>query len=563
MKRIRCPAVILFLLPLWCARLSGQPASSPWPMFRHDVRRTGRSDYGGPASPSIIWSYNVFSTGGSIALGASERLYVGSRWAPFVYALESGGQFAWSYWPGNFVTGEPAAASDGRIYFGSEDYRLYALKSDGTLSWSYAAGDYISSSPALGDSGRIYVGAGESGSSNDNNLYAFDSAGSLVWSYAAGGMISSAPALGSGERIYAGSFDDRLYALDSDGTLAWSYQTADNISAAPVLYLDFASNSETAIYIGSHDNTLYALSSVGALSWSYHTAGAAFGGITYDPALSSKHNIIAASCDNNLYVLDSAGLLLWSYASGSLSYEYGFAGPCVDASGSIYAGCDDNILYSFTPDGTLSWSYVTGGTVTVPTLGSEGRLYVNFDDMNVYCFGPTPPPTATPTATPTALPTGAPAPTATPTPNYIELTVRPGASGGHTFSPGDTLVLEWESHMDRYGCRDIPCAVYLGAARDPLGEDTVLTVDQIKSSGALFLFDRRFAASPFTPGKVFPTFTGVPFPVPGRGTSGTLSFTVPAGAAGRWVFATAFIRSDNGRFPHEPPVEVSNGFTLR
>ncbi len=56
-----------------------QLADSPWPMFRHDVRHTGRSPYAGPQTATLAWTYQ---TGGwvysSPAIGSDGRVFVGS-----------------------------------------------------------------------------------------------------------------------------------------------------------------------------------------------------------------------------------------------------------------------------------------------------------------------------------------------------------------------------------------------------------------------------------------------------------------------------------------------------
>jgi hypothetical protein len=39
----------------------GQLQDSPWPMFHHDVKLTGRSPYEGALTPTLRWSYNTGS----------------------------------------------------------------------------------------------------------------------------------------------------------------------------------------------------------------------------------------------------------------------------------------------------------------------------------------------------------------------------------------------------------------------------------------------------------------------------------------------------------------------
>jgi hypothetical protein len=145
------------------------------------------------------------------------------------------------------------------------------------------------------------------------------------------------------------------------------------------------------------------------------------------------------------------------------------------------------------------------------------------------------------------------------TPHYIELRV----SGGTDFNPGQKVVLEWQTYQDRYGFTGVPCAVYRAAALNPPAEDTAVTVNQIVSSKALFIFDSELRPAKYNPRSIEPTYPRVAFPASGLGSGGTISLIVPRGAAGKWVFAAAFIRLDNRQFPARPPVEVSHGFNLQ
>ena len=163
-------------LALVASLVAGSPthaelADTPWPMFRHDLQHTGRSEYTGPSNPELAWSYET-------------GFYMHSS--------------------------SPALGSEGRVHFGSRDNRLYTIASDGALSWSYETGYRVTSSPALGTDGRVYVG------SNDNMLYAIASDGALSWTYVTGWYVGSSPALGSDGRVYVGSEDQRLYAIASD-----------------------------------------------------------------------------------------------------------------------------------------------------------------------------------------------------------------------------------------------------------------------------------------------------------------------------------------------------------
>ena len=65
---LRVPVFLLILIP--GAMLFGQhPAKSPWPTYRGDLKRTGRSNFKGPTANELRW---VFSTGLSEKEGGIE-----------------------------------------------------------------------------------------------------------------------------------------------------------------------------------------------------------------------------------------------------------------------------------------------------------------------------------------------------------------------------------------------------------------------------------------------------------------------------------------------------------
>jgi outer membrane protein assembly factor BamB len=141
---------------------------SPWPMFQHDMRHTGQSEYVGVQTSNLKWMYK---TDGSI-------------------------------------DSSPSIGSDGTIYVGSTDNNLYAFNPDGTLKWKFKTNNNIVSSPAIGLDGIIYIG------SDDTYIYAISSGGTLKWKYATRGNISnSSPAINSDGTIYIGSLDYSLYAF--------------------------------------------------------------------------------------------------------------------------------------------------------------------------------------------------------------------------------------------------------------------------------------------------------------------------------------------------------------
>ena len=139
MKRSVATVVFSFFALSLCAPARGQLASTPWPMFRCNVRHTGQGASAGPSSPVIAWTYVT----------------------------------------GDNIDSSPSIGSDGTIYFGSWDNRFYALTPAGALQWSYSHNQYLTSSPALNSAGKIIVGTNGA----QARVVAFNSNGTVAWSY--------------------------------------------------------------------------------------------------------------------------------------------------------------------------------------------------------------------------------------------------------------------------------------------------------------------------------------------------------------------------------------------
>ncbi len=148
-----------------------QLASSPWPMFHHDLWHTGLSPYDTSANPGL------------------------PKWA-----FANSDEISWS---------SAVIAPDRAIYSGSDDDNIYAVNPDGTLKWKFPTGGPIWSAPAIGTDGTIHCG------SDDHNLYALTDEGqgnvTEKWVFATGSDVRSSPAIGADGTIYVGSQDDNLF----------------------------------------------------------------------------------------------------------------------------------------------------------------------------------------------------------------------------------------------------------------------------------------------------------------------------------------------------------------
>jgi len=298
-----------------------------WTMFHHDQAHTGYSTSTAPNTNSTIWSY---TTGGA-------------------------------------VFSSPAVAN-GKVYFGSYDYRVYCLDAlTGSHIWNYTTGDFVFSSPAVAN-GRVYVG------SDNGRIYCLDAlTGSHIWNYTTGNDVLSSPAIADG-KVYFGSFDGNVYCLNaSTGAYIWGYTTLSVVSSSPTVV-------DGRVHVGSHDGNVYCLdASTGAFIWSYTTGDA----VQSSPAVADG-KIYVGSFDDRVYCLDAlSGAFIWSYTTG---FDV-FSSPAV-ANGRVYVGSDNGRIYCLDAlTGNLIWSYATSFWVFSSLAVVDGKVYVGSGNGRVYAFG--------------------------------------------------------------------------------------------------------------------------------------------------------------------------------
>jgi outer membrane protein assembly factor BamB len=330
-------------------------AHSAWPMNRHDPHLRAISSYNGPAAADVISTYtNGETTGSSPVLDAQNNLYLGLGSA--MVALSPSGSTLWSFQTGGKVA-SPLLASDGSLYFGSEDGTFYSLSATtGRLNWRYQVGAPITASPNLASDGTLYI------SSSDGKLYAISLSGQLKWSFSTGSAISSSPAIGIDGTLYLGAENHRVYAITSDGSFKWSYQTAGAISSSPSV------DADGHLYVGSEDGRLYALDTNGRMLWSYLTGET----IKTSPAVADDGIIYIGGSNGVLSAIKTDGSLVWNY-----SMEGPVNAPVLAQNGTIYVGTQNGYLDAITHDGVLQWEKNLGESVSVePVIGSNGFFFV-------------------------------------------------------------------------------------------------------------------------------------------------------------------------------------------
>lgn len=368
------------------AHVDTQLANSPWPMFGHDNKHTGRSPYIGYHSNTIKWAYNSSPEFEPI-IAADGTIYYSSSFDPsgreaFI-ALNPDGTIKWKYLlpSGEYVIAQdcaPAIDANSTVYFQSSKY-LYAFSSNKTLKWK---SNYRGSSPAIGSDGTIYIGFGSA-------LYAINpNDGSIKWQYEIYLRKVGSPAIDDNGNIYFGTsgkasdLDARIYCLSSSGSFKWAKEieraSAPSISSDGTIYIAGTGKYER-IEEGYY---LYAFNSDGSQKWKYSSLGGyVSSGVA--PSIGPDGTIYIGSYDRNLYAINSNGTLKFKYTTGG-SIE---SCPAIDANGTIYFGSRDGNFYALNSGGSLKWKYNTGSVIrSSPAITADGTIYTG--DRRLYAFGP-------------------------------------------------------------------------------------------------------------------------------------------------------------------------------
>ena len=310
------------------------------------------------ASAAVARMSHSYSTAGtySVRVMAEDERGLSSDWSPaFAIAITDSapGLPRWSYRVNKAIRSSPAVATDGTIYFGSDDGYLDALNPDGTFKWQYRTFDAVQSSPAVAPDGTIYV------VTDHGSLFAVSPSGILKWSCQAGYRASSSPAVAVDGTVYVASYRDTLYAVGPDGTIRWRFNTGDEIESSPAVAAD------GTICVGTDGGFLYAINPDSTLKWRYGTGKA----VHSSPAIAADGTIYFGCSDFCIYAINPDSTLRWRYET------HGGVGssPVVGADGTVYVGSSDRHLYALNSDGALRWSCDVGGSVkSSPALAADG-----------------------------------------------------------------------------------------------------------------------------------------------------------------------------------------------
>ena len=178
----------------------------------------------------------------------------------YMYAFDTAfGKELWKFKTGGSIFCD-ASASEGKIYFGSDDKNFYCLDSLGNLVWKKEMKTKFLSSSTFYKDLVIISGV-------DGNIYALNkNSGDLKWTYSTKGAISASPLLQE-DKIFIGSFDTFFYCLNAaDGKELWKYQCEGRIKTSAVIWKDFIFTASDEKYIYCFSNREMPKKSSGELS---------------------------------------------------------------------------------------------------------------------------------------------------------------------------------------------------------------------------------------------------------------------------------------------------------
>lgn len=374
-------------------------ANSPWPVVRGDVQGTGRSVHVGPKNPEVLgkktYPYGLIT---GPVIGEEGKLYFGTfavNWINenYFYCTDSLGNEIWRFVTNSWVANDcaPAVASNGNIYFGSDNYKFYSLNYEGQLQWEYGSSSAFDVENLILDKlGNIYVGSMDS-------LYSFDSEGHIRFQLAIPGILASTLVFSpSGDTLYVRSvyYDHPKYiyhinSVSTTGEVYWKREF-HGISNS------FVVDNSNRIYLQGVDTSvtersaLFCLDSAGKVNWYYNEESFPdrFEG---GPTIDHDGNVYFFGSLNDggnggvgITSLDYNGNLRWIY---EIEIEPWFEYPWIsvehglvcDAEGTIYvATALGHYLYAISSEGELNWKlrlkdyYVTSG----PVIGGDGLIYL-------------------------------------------------------------------------------------------------------------------------------------------------------------------------------------------
>jgi outer membrane protein assembly factor BamB len=370
-----------------------------WPMFHHDLNRSGYSTSTGPDTNNVLWAFHV-EDGIDVSSPAivDNKVYF-SNVRGNIFCLDSDtGVEVWNRTVPYSVWDSSPAVDNGKVYFAvyynTVEICIYCLNAtDGEIIWIYKipGGNGVRASPVVYN-GKVFIGAPDP---EPGCMYCLDAdTGEEIWISQTIDNPGS-PAVYS-NRVFFGADDFNVYCLDADdGEVIWKYKTGGE--EKPRIHVAIYDDK---LYAGGRDG-LYCLDiEDGDLVWKYPTDDYILAYIYTTPCVAYGF-VYFAPVDDKIYCLEAdSGEKIWEYDTALRI----ISSPAV-ADGKVYIGTYDCFEGDFRDlgsgkiycldaiSGKKIWEYDTASRVFCTPAIANGKIYVGTNDLyttssdEMYCFG--------------------------------------------------------------------------------------------------------------------------------------------------------------------------------
>ncbi|MBU1627274.1 hypothetical protein KKB18_07895, partial [bacterium] len=313
-----------------------QLADSPLPMYQHDARHTGQTQYVGPENPVLKWKYHPdisFMT--DPVVDKEGNIYFWNHdWT--LRALNPDKTEKWRYTRintiGDEAPGKPVVGNNGAIYFATK-YYIYALNPSGHLKWTFSSETPIYHTSLFGNDGELYIYWNEKEPSVANKpkdfFGALSTAGKLKWKILIDGSLNATPAIAPDGSIilpvtkyrlntifgtYYVASGYSIYSLNPDGTQKWfldgSNEYNDGIGS-PVV----DKNGVIYVVTSEDERTINAINPDGTTKWKIDTIDMSFYSLIVDDngtLYVTYHEVKGEYGNSYLKAIDADGNEKWT-----------------------------------------------------------------------------------------------------------------------------------------------------------------------------------------------------------------------------------------------------------
>lgn len=348
------------------------PRNEDWPMFMHDINRTGNTTSSIPNTNQSLWNFSTgseirsspaivngvaffgsfdnnfyavwtsngtqkwsFNDNGNLADIPSSPTVVNDK--VYFYAMDVGMYCVWAsngtkVWnntiaPANFRNFNSPLVANGTVFIADDGIpgTIFALDADtGAEAWNHPRSSGYVISTASYRNGIVYIGLQQGG----GILALYDNNGTEYWRQAhQGGAVYSTPSIGE-DRLFFTNEGGWLYAIDlDDGSQIWRNDTGPNTYSSPALSGDKVVIAGSAYY-----------QSNGTRAWNNGYS------LYSTPAVSGNRMVYLNETDLRCQSVDD-GTVIWEvYVDGE------YASPAI-VENMVLVGGSDGVMRAFsTPD---------------------------------------------------------------------------------------------------------------------------------------------------------------------------------------------------------------------